>query len=407
MPGYGSCYWADRTADNRRRAYPKFRGDTTADVVVIGGGLTGCAAAHGLAAAGFDVVLLEAGRLASLGTAGALGAIVPQPDAQFVDVERASGTRTARIAWKEAKRGALEFGTALRKLPAKSDLERAPFFINATRAADGAALKREQAARKKAGVDAAWLSAQAARRALGTDTAGAIRLPDGFQFDPVRAALGLAGAAEAKGARIFEGASVKRTKFTRKDAQVVLANGSIRTRGVFVATGEPGSVFGQLRRHVRQTEGYAVVTHPLTAAMRKEIGAREGILTEASAEAHWLRWLPDGRILFAGAPGKPTKDRQREKVLVQRTAQLMYELSVRYPAMSGLPAAWSWALPVVTTLDGLPWIGPHRNYPHHFFAIAKGWHGDALAWYAARAAVRFFRGDATKDDEVMGFARYL
>lgn len=407
MPGYGACFWAERTAANRRRAYPKFRGEATADVVVIGGGLTGCAAAYALSLAGYDVVLAEAERLASGGTAAALGAIVPQPDATFVEVERAAGVRAARTGWKEAKRAALELATALRKLPTKSDLEPAPLFINAATAADAVSLRREQAARKKAGLDAPWLPAPAARRLLGLDTSGALRLAEGFQYDPVRAALGLAGAAEKHGAHIFERSAVKRTTFTRKDARVFLAGGSIRTRGVIVATGEPGRLFSQLRRHVRYAEGYAVVTHPLTAVMRKEIGEREGILTEATTDPHWLRWMPDDRILFAGAPGKPTNERQRPKVLVQRTAQLMYELSLRYPAMSGLPAAWSWAAPVVTTLDGLPWIGPHRNYPHHFFALALGWHGDALTWYAAKAAVRHFKKGSTKDDEMMGFARYL
>jgi glycine/D-amino acid oxidase-like deaminating enzyme len=61
----------------------------------------------------------------------------------------------------------------------------------------------------------------------------------------------------------------------------------------------------------------------------------------------------------------------------------------------------------VTTPDGLPWIGPHRNYPFHFFALAFGWHGDSLAWHAARSAVRYFKGEATKDDDALSFARYL
>src|SRR5689334_12761806 len=107
MPGYGARFWADRTADNRRRSFPAFRGQATADVVVIGGGLAGCAAAHGLAASGFDVVLLEAGRLAAGGTARALGMIVPQPDATYVAVEQAAGRRAARYAWQEARRSAL------------------------------------------------------------------------------------------------------------------------------------------------------------------------------------------------------------------------------------------------------------------------------------------------------------
>jgi hypothetical protein len=62
--------------------------------------------------------------------------------------------------------------------------------------------------------------------------------------------------------------------FTRKYADVFLAGGSIRTKGVYVATGEPGALYGQLRRHVRMETAYAVVTEPLTAAMRRESGGR-------------------------------------------------------------------------------------------------------------------------------------
>jgi glycine/D-amino acid oxidase-like deaminating enzyme len=81
-------------------------------------------------------------------------------------------------------------------------------------------------------------------------------------------------------------------------------------------------------------------------------------------------------------------------------------LSVRYPVISGLPARWSWRVPLTSTADGLPWIGPHRNYPFHFFVLALGWHGDALSWLAARAALRHFKGESRKEDEVFGFARH-
>jgi glycine/D-amino acid oxidase-like deaminating enzyme len=407
MPGYGSCYWTDRTADSRRRAYPKFRGDASADVVVVGGGLTGCAAAYALSAAGLDVVLLEAERLATGGTAGGLGVLVPQPDAQYASVEREAGRKIARIGWKEAQRSAREFAAVLKKLPSRADLAPSTLWINAVTPADAVGLRREQALRKGARLDAPWVAAQTARRDLGTDTAGAIRLRDTFEYDPVRAALALGGVASSKGARLFEHSRVSRTTFTRKDATVFLTSGKIRTRGIVVATGEPGALFRQLRRHVRQLDGFSVVTHPLPAAMRREVGPRAGVLTEAGPDPHWLRWLPDDRALFAGALAAPVSERQRDKVIVQRTAQLMYELSVRYPAISGLPAAWGWRLPVVSTPDGLPWIGPHRNYPHHFFALAMGWHGDSLAWYAARTAARHFRRESRPEDDTFGFVRYL
>jgi glycine/D-amino acid oxidase-like deaminating enzyme len=150
------------------------------------------------------------------------------------------------------------------------------------------------------------------------------------------------------------------------------------------------------------------VTEPFNAAMRREAGRRKSIVTGATPTGrHWLRWLTDDRAMFAGATTALVPPRQQDKVLVQKTAQLMYELSVRYPAISGLPARWSWHTEVVTTPDGLPWIGPHRNYPFHFFAMAFGWHGDGLAWLAARAALRFFNGEASSDDGQLGFLRHL
>jgi hypothetical protein len=39
--------------------------------------------------------------------------------------------------------------------------------------------------------------------------------------------------------------------------------------------------------------------------------------------------------------------------------------------------------------------------------MAFGWHGDALAWLAARAALRYFTKASRKDDEALSFARYL
>jgi len=408
MPGYGSPFWADRTASNRRREYPKLRGRQTADAVVIGGGLTGALAAYVLANGGMDVMLVDANRLASGSTAGSLGVILPEPDAWYAQTEPLAGRRSTRIGWKGAQRGAAELAAAIRKLDIKCDLKQAPYLVNARAPEEAATLRRDQAIRRAAGVSGSWVTAASSRSETGLESTGALGPGGAFVYDPVRAALGFAGAAEKRGARIFERSTVRRTTFTRKEADVVLADAVIRTKAIIVATGEPGSVFGQLRRHVRRQSGAVVVTEPFNAAMRRESGRHAAVVAGASVEnRHWLRWLPEDRAMFAGALTRLPPPRQQDQVLVQKTAQLMYELSVRYPEISGLPARWSWHTEIVTTPDGLPWIGPHRNYPFHFFAMAFGWHGDSLAWSAARAALRYFSGEATKDDEALSFARYL
>lgn len=405
MAGYGSLYWAERTARSRRTAYPIYRGQHEFDVVVIGGGLTGCTAAYVFANAGLSVALVEANRLASGSTAASLGALLPQPDAAFRGVEATAGLRVARTAWKTSRKSVLEFASALKKLKIKCDLDASALVVTARTSDAADQLRREQSARNAAGVDVPWLSGPIAARQLGTESAGAIRMRDAFVFDPVRAALGLAAAAVAKGASVFEKSAVKRTRYNRKHADVVLSTGTIRATNVYVATGGPGDLFSQLRRHVRELSGYVVVTDKLTPAMKRATGLRSSVVGEQGDAPHWLRWLPDGRALFAGGLSKAPTSRQIDKAVVQNSAELMYQLSVRYPALSGLPAKWGWDVPVFSTADGLPWIGPHRNYPFHFFAMAFGWHGDGLAWLSAKSALRSFTGESTREDQAFVFVR--
>lgn len=405
MPGYGARYWAERTPETRRQKFAAWRGDSSADVVVIGGGLTGATSAYVLAKAGLDVVLVEANRVASGATASGVGTLLPEPAASFCAVEEAAGLRRAKAAWHAARESALEMAAALRRLTIRCDLEPEPLLTMAFRPEAADALKRELAGRKRAGLDASWLTPRAASAALGIDTGGAAKQRDVLVFDPVRATLGMIRSAESAGARIVERSLVRRTTFTRKSAEVVLAAGRIRTRGVVVATGSPGPLFRSLVRHVRQAEAYAVVTEPLSLHMKRDTGRRDSLLGESADAVRLIRWLSDGRALVAGGVSTPASARNLPKVLIQRTGQLMYELSLRYPAISGLPARWGWPVPVVTAPDGLPWIGPHRNYPFHFFTVAHGWHGDGLAWLSARAALRHVKGEPARGDYAFEFGR--
>ncbi len=410
MPSYGQPYWTRKVttpARPTRAAAKPLKGDHTADVVVIGGGLTGCATAYSLAAVGLKVILLEADTLTSGATSRAMGTILPTPDVSLGAAITSAGTRPAKVFFTEVRKSAKDLATTLKKLKISCDLASAELMVNAPFTNDAAQLKKEIVARKAAKLDGTWVAQATSQAALLTETQGAMRLKDCATIDPVKAARGFADAAIKKGVRIIEHARVKKTTFTRKTVTVVLDGASITSTGVVVATGEPGKVFHQLERHVRKTRGYMVVTEPLSAAMRTAVGPRASLYTESTESPRWLRWLPDNRAMFTGLAGPDVVPAFQGKAVVQRTNQLMYELSLRYPDVSGLPPAYGWDLPVVTTADGLPWIGPHRNYPFHFFAMAFGWHGEAFAWLAAQAAARHFTGKSTKDDALLGFARAL
>ena len=83
----------------------------------------------------------------------------------------------------------------------------------------------------------------------------------------------------------------------------------------------------------------------------------------------------------------------------------MYELLTMYPAISGLQPEYGWEMPYGETADGLMYIGPHRNYPRHLFALGGG--GDSVtgAFLAARILLARAARRADKGDEVFGWTR--
>jgi glycine/D-amino acid oxidase-like deaminating enzyme len=145
----------------------------------------------------------------------------------------------------------------------------------------------------------------------------------------------------------------------------------------------------------------------MPAAVRRETGRRVAALRDTASPPHVLRWLRDDRVLFCGGDAPMAMGRVREKAVIPQVNELMYELTTIYPAISGLQPAWGWDFVQYGSPDGLPVVGPHRNFPRHLFALGHGRHGVAVAWLAARVLLRAYAGEPARGDELFGFARVL
>jgi glycine/D-amino acid oxidase-like deaminating enzyme len=402
-----AAFWLDQYPKRRRPAYPQLRGDSETSVAIVGGGLTGCACAASFAAAGVRTIVVEADRVGAGSTAGALGLVREDFDTPFQSAAAAHGLRAARLLWRGMHRASLDLAAALRRFDIRCDLGQQDVLdIAWPDLAAGKLLRREYDARREAGLEPTWLTPTAVQRQTATQTGGAIRTR-GFVVDPYRACIGLAAAAAKRSAQIFERSAVTRIRATRKHVDVTTARGTIRAEAVVIATASPLADLRALRRHLRPQHAYAVVTAPLPASVRREVGARTASLRDTASPPHLLRWLKDDRVFFTGGDQPPVPARARENVLVQRTGQLMYELSTMYPAISGVMPEWSWQSSQDDTVDGLPFIGTHRNFPRHLFALGSARHGAAVSWLAARILLRTFQGSPARPDELFGFGRVL
>lgn len=400
-------FWLDRFPRSRRPLYPRLRGRVETGVVIIGGGLTGCACAWSFAAAGVNVTVLEADAVGAGATAAAPGLVREDFDASFHVTSAVHGVRAARLLWRGMRRASLDLPAALRRLQARCELTDGDLLHIAHREADASKrLRREYQSRRDAGFDHTWLAPAAVLRDAAVESGGAIRTR-GAGLDPYRACLALATGSADRGARIHEKSAVRRVRHHRTHVEVATDDGAVKADAVIVATSAPIADLHALRRHLEAETGYVVVTEPLPAAVRREMGRRTSSLQDSSAPPHFLRWLRDDRVLFAGAAQPEVPARAREKTLVQRTGQLMYELSTLYPAISGLHPDWAWDVTHYQTVDRLPFIGPHRNFPRHLFALGGSRHGSGFAWLSARILLRHFQEEPAKGDDLFGFSRVL
>lgn len=400
---YGVSPWTSERSDSRVPDFPKYRGNRTAAVVIVGGGLTGCLTAHACAVAGLETLLLESGRIGQGSTSRSGGLLLPDPGPDFREVAAAHGLRAARHTFESWRRASLEAAALVRRLKIKCDLDACQAVVVA-QSGDEKTFRREFEARQSAGLELSWLTQKQVRAALNTEAPGSVRLRDSFVLDPRRACLGMAAAASKRGAAMFERSHVRKVTFTRRHADVIVDGGVIRTTAVVIATGTATPEFKPLMRHFKQREMYLALTERIPASVRKQLAPHAAILRDMRTPPHKVRWVND-RILVMGADQDRVAPKKREAVLLQRTGQLMYELSTMYPAISGLQPEYGWDVGYGQTADGLMYIGPHRNYPHHHFALGGSRDSVTGSFLASRMLLRAIQGRPEKGDDVFSWTR--
>jgi glycine oxidase len=177
---------------------------TSAEVVVVGGGVIGCSIAHQLALAGASVALVERGQLASGASGVAAGMLAPQVEAPFADAffELSLAGRASHAPLAEQLRD--EVGL---------DVEyRATGILRVARTeAERVDLQRMQRWQKERGLRAEWIEPAALGECepllagvAGRLLAGGLWLPDEAQVRSPRLVQALADAAVRHGARVYE-----------------------------------------------------------------------------------------------------------------------------------------------------------------------------------------------------------
>jgi len=400
----GDSYWLDVS---RRDPPPlaALRGDSHADVAIVGGGITGCSAALLFAQAGARVVLVDALRIGRGSTAASTALLMQEPDADFRQLARRYGAAIARRIWTRSRNAVKDFRTLLNDA-GHDAVRELPSLYYATSRRHLPRLREEHRLRTQARLGGRWLDPTDVGAVAGLHAPGAILTPGNAETDPYAACLAVARAARDAGAAMHERTPVRRIRRDGDSAVLEMENGStVRAGWAVIATGYATPAFKRLAGRFRMMNTYVVATQRLTARQRRQLGLGDVMLWDTGRPYHYLRWTPDGRLLVGGRDRPQTRGPHRRAALRRRSAELVDDLVALYPSLRGIGAEYAWEGLFATTPDGLPYIGQHRLHPRQLFALGYGGNGMTLGFFGAQAVVRHVLGRPDPDDALFGFRR--
>ena len=367
--------------------FPPLRGETRADVCVVGGGYTGLSAALHLAQAGLDVVLLEAHRV-GFGASGRNGGQLGSGQRMHQDdLERLAGRDEAAALWRLGE----DAKALVRDLVARHGIDcdlRPGVAWTASSARDVAHLHDyARLLERRHGYDRLELLDRDAFAALcpSPDYVGGILDMGAGHLHPLNFALGLARAAADAGVRIFEDTAVHHV-VERAPATVRTDRGRVVADHVVLAcNGYLGGLNRKVAARVMPINNFIVATEPL-GDMAERVLTRDVAVADSRFVVNYFRLSADRRLLFGGGESYGYRFPRDIAALVRRP---MLEI---FPHLKDTRIDFAWGGTLAITRKRMPYLA--RVAPNILSASGYSGHGVGTATHAGQLMALAIQGQA-------------
>jgi gamma-glutamylputrescine oxidase len=370
---------------------PALAGDIACDVAVLGGGFTGLMAALSLAERGYDVVVAESHRIGAGASGRNGGQIVTGYNPSMPKLAALSGAADAKALWGMGEEAKRLIADTVARHGIGCGLSWGYLFVAPNRrgAADLAAMA-EQWSRDYGYAALRPVAQPELRQMVGSARycAGLYDAEAGH-LHPLDYVRGLADAAAAKGARIFE-----RTRVLRVDTEapaLVTAGGTVRAKFLVLAAGAAtGRLAPAAQRKVVPVDTYIIATETLPRARLRAVLQDDVAVCDTNFALNYYRRTPDSRLLFGAlatyAGLEPPGLRGRVRAAMLHV----------FPQLADVRIEYFWGGTVDITANRLPQFG--RAGPNAFFAHGFSGQGVALSGLAGKLIAEAIAGQAERFD---------
>lgn len=360
---------------------PPLGGSISADVVVIGAGLCGAAAALALARAGVEVAVLEHGVVAGSATGRNAGFILQGTAERYSRAAAVYGRERTRRIHALTLENHARMAAFLAEDGVDAGYRRAGSLQLASSPSEEAELVESRAMLVEDGFEAELLEGERlpeVYRAAGFRLG--VWLPQDGEVHPVKLVRGAVAAAGRAGARIFEGTPVLALDAGSAGAvRVQTPAGEVRASLALVCTNaRAGELLPWYADKVEPVRGQMMATAPAPRVFELPVYADHG----------YDYWRQDelGRVVLGGWRNlDPESERGTADLLHEGIQSKMSAFLDRFPALRGVPVTHRWSGTMGFSRDGLPIVGPAPGAPGALAGVGFTGHGFGFAWLAGEA----------------------
>jgi len=375
-PGPRSNCWWDETCP--APLWPELDGALRVDVAIVGGGFTGLSAALHLAESGVQVAVLEA-ETPGWGASGRNGGFCCLGGAKLGSraMARLHGLPQTQV-YQAGEESAVDLVAQLiarHGIDADTHSQGETVMAHSKRART--ALIQEAAETQSDFID----GPQLAQQGLGGAFHGALTTPVGFALNPRKYLFGLAAAAQAAGAILYQNSPASDLQRDNNGWHASTPKGRLSAKTLIIATNGYSSenLPDWLGARYMPAQSTVMVTRPITPEEQAAQGWTTAQMAYDSRHMlHYFRLMPDGRFLFGMRGGLTSSPRSEARI----RALLRRHFDTLFPAWRQVETTHCWSGMVCLSRNLVPFVGVVPEHPGLFAGLCYHGNGVAMGSYA-------------------------
>ncbi|MFZ1790528.1 MAG: FAD-dependent oxidoreductase [Saprospiraceae bacterium] len=351
--------------------YPSVQKNLSAEIVVIGGGITGALTSHALMDKGYKVTLIDKRDIGQGSSSATTSMLQYEIDVPLSELSNMIGAHAASQCYKAGIQAIKKLEQLVKEKKIDCGFEKKESLYIAHSEKSAQSLKEEFEIRNKCELGVKWLSAEEVSKSYGLKSFGGILSETAASIDAYKLAHELIHYNSGRGMHVYDQTELIDFDFGPKKTTITSSEGhKISCKKVIFCSGFESTKM--IKEEVAKLfYTYACVSEKDIKIPKK---LRKTLVWDTNDPYLYMRTTDDGRLLVGGEDSSVNFPFFQQQIKESKTSKLMQTLQEMMPDINFIED-FSWGGTFGSTKDGLPYIGKSPEFEHALFVLSFGGNG--------------------------------